>query len=227
MQSRAGSRDGALHSPGWGSQAALPRNHQKRVPNPPPPPPQHGDGCSPGSPRDGQSACSSVCSAARPRGCKAMGLPWWHIPKLEPKPAWRSFPRRKGHPEVRQRTAMCSLSGIASSPSSAPVPSPVPQHHAQPRVCLHPAAGKVLGRCPPRRGVWPQLLTFPEPLPALSIPQTWSCVPAQLPRLGVPSVGSPPRAAPGEGRSEGCPAAGEGLKRNYSLHKNIPSSQGP
>lgn len=49
--------------------------------------------------------------------------------------------------------------------------------------------------------------------------------------LGVPREGvrTPRRSGRSrrEGHGEGCLAAGEGLKRNYSLHKNIHSSQGP
>lgn len=139
------------------------------------------------------------------------------------------------HHGVRQRRkAMCPLSGIASCPSppacSQPCPPAHTQDHTEPDVHLHLAGGgrgKVQEGCPARRAVWSHLLTDPEPLPALSMPHTWSAVPAHLPSLGVPSTGSPHRGAPGEGRSEGCLAAGEGLQRNYSLHKNIHSSQGP
>lgn len=92
----------------------------------------------------------------------------------------------------QRRKAMCLLSGIASSPfspaCSQPCPSGHPQGWTQPDVHLHLAGGghgKLQEGCPHRRVVWSQLLTCPEPLPALSIPHTLEC----YPRLGVPSTG--------------------------------------
>lgn len=148
------------------------------------------------------------------------------------------------HPgaRLRRRKAICPLLGTSSSSPACFQPCPGECGHIQDRARsdahLHQARGghgKVLEGCPPGHSPIPAPSPPRKPdlkyLPPLSILQTGNAAPPRLRRLGVPfdGVSTPQhsRCSKREGRREGCLAAGEGLKRNYSLHKNIHSSQGP
>lgn len=203
-------------------------------------PPHHGGGSSPDSPMGWtETAYTSASHPTAPISSKAEELHGNETSMVAHSQAGAKASMRKlsqekrgccWHLGARQRQkATCPLSGIASSPSfpacSQLCPPGHPQDHTQPNVHLHLAGGgpgKFLEGSSPRRGVWSQLLTCPEPLPALSIPHTCSAVPG----WGSPPQGPHPVVLQGKDALKAAWLLAKVLKEIIACIKIFPPAKG-
>lgn len=175
-------------------------------------------------PSGGQSRRGESC----PRRKRADGLP---------PTSWRKAEKEKSHvsPFSGFPLLLPPLLPVSTLPQGA-WPYPRPRGSDATFTGLEEAVEGSRGAARP--GGWssrsPSLLPVPPAGPILrtslrsASPRAGA---STLRWLGVPREGvrTPRRSGRSrrEGHGEGCLAAGEGLKRNYSLHKNIHSSQGP